>query len=188
MGCRPRQGRPSGASSTGFGWPPASTAPVSAAHRERWRGRRARASLMHYTAGADAGRPAVLLVPSLINRSYIWDLRHGDSFVERLLGAGYDVLCLDWAYPTPATRTTPCRPMSTTTWWPRSPRCVGGARRRRSSSATASAASSRCCGRHRPEEQPRALITMAAPTDWDDVGPLSWLTRQAPHRARGRAR
>ena len=51
---------------------------------------------MHYTAGADAGRPAILLVPSLINRAYIWDLRHGDSFVERLLAAGYDVLCLDW--------------------------------------------------------------------------------------------
>ena len=44
-----------------------------------------RASLMQYTAGADAGRPAILLVPSLINRSYIWDLRHGDSFVEHLL-------------------------------------------------------------------------------------------------------
>src|ERR1700756_5831902 len=58
-----------------------------------------RASLMHYTAGADAGRPAILLVPSLINRSYIWDLRHGDSFVEHLLDAGYDVLCLDWGEP-----------------------------------------------------------------------------------------
>ena len=54
---------------------------------------------MHYTAGADAGRPPILLVPSLINRSYIWDLRHGDSFVEHLLGAGYDVLCLDWGQP-----------------------------------------------------------------------------------------
>ena len=60
---------------------------------------RGRASLMHYTAGADAGRPPILLVPSLINRSYIWDLRHGDSFVEHLLDAGYDVLCLDWGIP-----------------------------------------------------------------------------------------
>jgi polyhydroxyalkanoate synthase len=28
------------------------------------------------------------------------------------------------------------------------------------------------------EQQPPALITLAAPTNWDEVGPLSWLTRQ----------
>jgi polyhydroxyalkanoate synthase subunit PhaC len=139
---------------------------------------RGRASLMHYTAGADAGRPAILLVPSLINRSYIWDLRHGDSFVEHLLGAGYDVLCLDWGLPDArdahntmstyiddymmaavAAATRRCASVPIVIG-----HCFGGL------IAMLWAAST--------EQQPPALITLAAPTNWDEVGPLSWLTRQ----------
>jgi polyhydroxyalkanoate synthase subunit PhaC len=139
---------------------------------------RGRASLMHYTAGADAGRPAILLVPSLINRSYIWDLRHGDSFVEHLLGAGYDVLCLDWGLPDArdahntmstyiddymmaavAATTRRCASVPIVIG-----HCFGGL------IAMLWAAST--------EQQPPALITLAAPTNWDEVGPLSWLTRQ----------
>ena len=139
---------------------------------------RGRASLMHYTAGADADRPAILLVPSLINRSYIWDLRHGDSFVEHLLGAGYDVLCLDWGQPDArdanntmstyiddymmaavAAATRRCASVPIVIG-----HCFGGL------IALLWAAST--------EQQPPALITLAAPTNWDEVGPLSWLTRQ----------
>jgi len=139
---------------------------------------RGRASLMHYTAGADAGRPAILLVPSLINRSHIWDLRHGDSFVEHLLGAGYDVLCLDWGEPDArdaqntmstyvddymmaavAAATRRCGSVPIVIG-----HCFGGLM------ALLWAASA--------EQQPPALITLAAPTNWDEVGPLSWLTRQ----------
>ena len=139
---------------------------------------RGRASLMHYTAGADAGRPAILLVPSLINRSYIWDLRHGDSFVEHLLGAGYDVLCLDWGLPDArdahntmstyvddymmaavAAATRRCASVPIVIG-----HCFGGL------IALLWAAST--------EQQPPALITLAAPTNWDEVGPLSWITRQ----------
>jgi len=58
--------------------------------------RKDRATLRRYRAGAVAGRPPVLLVPSLINRSHIWDLRPGDSFVEGLLARGYDVFLVDW--------------------------------------------------------------------------------------------
>jgi polyhydroxyalkanoate synthase subunit PhaC len=139
---------------------------------------RGRASLMHYTAGADAGRPAILLVPSLINRSHIWDLRHGESFVEHLLGAGYDVLCLDWGQPDArdahntmstyvddymvaavAAATRRCGSVPIVIG-----HCFGGLM------ALLWAAST--------EQQPPALITLAAPTNWDEVGPLSWLTRQ----------
>jgi polyhydroxyalkanoate synthase subunit PhaC len=139
---------------------------------------RGRASLMHYTAGADAGHPAILLVPSLINRSYIWDLRHGDSFVEHLLAAGYDVLCLDWGQPDArdahntmstyvddymmaavAAATRRCASVPIVIG-----HCFGGLM------AVLWAAST--------EQQPPALITLAAPTNWDEVGPLSWLTRQ----------
>ena len=41
----------------------------------------------------------ILLVPSLINRWYVLDLRPGASLVEALVGAGFDVWCLDWGVP-----------------------------------------------------------------------------------------
>jgi polyhydroxyalkanoate synthase len=47
---------------------------------------------------AARGKP-FLLVPSLINRWYVLDLRPGASLVEALVGAGYDVWCLDWGAP-----------------------------------------------------------------------------------------
>src|SRR5881396_399223 len=58
---------------------------------------RDKVTLRHYI-GVAGGRP-VLLVPSLINRSHIWDLRPGDSFVEGLQAAGYDVFLVDWGVP-----------------------------------------------------------------------------------------
>jgi polyhydroxyalkanoate synthase len=48
--------------------------------------------------GAANGTP-LLLVPSLINRWYVLDLRPGASVVEALVGAGFDVWCLDWGVP-----------------------------------------------------------------------------------------
>ncbi|HWM88519.1 MAG TPA: alpha/beta fold hydrolase [Kofleriaceae bacterium] len=47
-------------------------------------------------AEAESGRPAVLIVPSLINRWYVVDLRPGASLVAGLLERGLDVYCLDW--------------------------------------------------------------------------------------------
>jgi polyhydroxyalkanoate synthase subunit PhaC len=44
-------------------------------------------------------RTPLLLVPSLINRWYVLDLRPGASLVEALVGAGFDVWCLDWGAP-----------------------------------------------------------------------------------------
>jgi polyhydroxyalkanoate synthase subunit PhaC len=41
----------------------------------------------------------ILLVPSLINRWYVLDLRPGASLVEALAGAGFDVWLLDWGVP-----------------------------------------------------------------------------------------
>lgn len=41
----------------------------------------------------------VLLVFALINRPEIFDLRPGHSFVEHLLGEGFDVYLLDWGVP-----------------------------------------------------------------------------------------
>ena len=36
-----------------------------------------------------------------MNRPYIFDLRPGHSFVEYLVGQGYDVYLLDWGVPGP---------------------------------------------------------------------------------------
>ena len=43
--------------------------------------------------------PPVLLIMSLVSKSYIFDLRPGSSFVEVLLGKGLDVFMLDWGIP-----------------------------------------------------------------------------------------
>ena len=41
----------------------------------------------------------LLLVFALINRPEIFDLRPGSSFVEYLIGEGFDVFLVDWGYP-----------------------------------------------------------------------------------------
>lgn len=41
-------------------------------------------------------RRPLLLVPSMINRWYVLDLRAGASVVEALVKAGFDVWCIDW--------------------------------------------------------------------------------------------
>jgi polyhydroxyalkanoate synthase len=50
-------------------------------------------------AGGAGGTRPLLLVPSLINRWYVLDLRPGASLVESLTAAGLDVFCLDWGVP-----------------------------------------------------------------------------------------
>jgi polyhydroxyalkanoate synthase len=47
---------------------------------------------------AEAGMP-LLLVPSMINRWYVLDLRRGASMAESLTRAGLDTFCLDWGIP-----------------------------------------------------------------------------------------
>ena len=43
--------------------------------------------------------PVVLLVPSLINRWYVLDLREGHSVVEACIDAGFDTYALNWGEP-----------------------------------------------------------------------------------------
>ncbi len=50
------------------------------------------------TAPASPATP-LLLVPSMINRWYVLDLRPGASLVEALVDAGIDTWCLDWGVP-----------------------------------------------------------------------------------------
>ncbi|HEY8873964.1 MAG TPA: alpha/beta fold hydrolase [Stellaceae bacterium] len=66
----------------------------------RWRHGAAR--LLDY--GKDSGGPAVVIVPSLINRHYIVDLLRERSFVRHLAREGLRPLVLDWGEPGPAER------------------------------------------------------------------------------------
>jgi len=64
------------------------------------------ARLLHFrgTAASATKSAPILLVPSLINRWYVLDLRPGASLVEALVGAGFDVWLLDWGVPEPEDR------------------------------------------------------------------------------------
>ncbi|MBE7479044.1 MAG: alpha/beta fold hydrolase [Polyangiaceae bacterium] len=58
------------------------------------------ATLYRFRASeVSSGRAPVLLVPSLINRWYVLDLRPGASLARALVDAGFDVYCLDWGVP-----------------------------------------------------------------------------------------
>ena len=61
------------------------------------------AKLYRFIGPRTIARP-ILLVPSLINRWYVLDLRPGASLVEALVGAGFDVWLLDWGVPQPEDR------------------------------------------------------------------------------------
>jgi len=56
-------------------------------------------AVLYHFLGTRRAKTPLLLVPSLINRWYVLDLRPGASLVEALVGAGFDVWCLDWGEP-----------------------------------------------------------------------------------------
>ena len=59
-----------------------------------------KAKLYHYAPLLENRFPVpLLLVYALINRPYILDLIPGNSFVEYLVGQGFDVYLLDWGIP-----------------------------------------------------------------------------------------
>jgi polyhydroxyalkanoate synthase len=60
---------------------------------------RGRTQLWHYRSDDVRHSPPLLIVFSMISRSYILDLTPGNSFVEQLLAAGFDVYLLDWGEP-----------------------------------------------------------------------------------------
>jgi polyhydroxyalkanoate synthase len=55
-------------------------------------------SLYFYPGKQEQNKP-LLLIYSLINRPYIFDLRPGRSMIEYLCNNGFDVYLIDWGYP-----------------------------------------------------------------------------------------
>jgi polyhydroxyalkanoate synthase len=66
-------------------------------HDVVWRSGRWR--LLHYRPETVRYSPPLLLVFSLANRAYVFDMAPGNSFVERLNAEGIDVYLLDWGIP-----------------------------------------------------------------------------------------
>jgi polyhydroxyalkanoate synthase len=56
-------------------------------------------TLYRYRSSERSHAVPILLVFALINRPEIFDLRPGGSFVEYLLGEGFDVFLVDWGVP-----------------------------------------------------------------------------------------
>ncbi|MDP9408025.1 MAG: alpha/beta fold hydrolase [Actinomycetota bacterium] len=61
--------------------------------------RRDKVELWRYDSDDVRYRPPLLIVMSLISRSYILDLMPGNSLIEQLRDAGFDVYLLDWGIP-----------------------------------------------------------------------------------------
>jgi len=61
--------------------------------------KRDKAELWHYRSTSAHVRPPVVIVTSLISRSYILDLLPGSSSVEFLRDAGFDTFLIDWGVP-----------------------------------------------------------------------------------------
>jgi poly[(R)-3-hydroxyalkanoate] polymerase subunit PhaC len=61
--------------------------------------KRGKTELWRYTGGTVRYGPPVVIVHSLVSRSYILDLRPGNSLVEYLVNSGLDVFMLDWGVP-----------------------------------------------------------------------------------------
>jgi polyhydroxyalkanoate synthase len=57
---------------------------------------RGHAQLWRYRSDRVALEPPLMIVFSLVSKSYVLDLHPGNSFVEHLLSAGFDVFLLDW--------------------------------------------------------------------------------------------
>ncbi|HTT53364.1 MAG TPA: alpha/beta fold hydrolase [Streptosporangiaceae bacterium] len=61
--------------------------------------RRGKVELWRYRSNQRRWRPPVLIVYSLVSRSYVLDLSPDNTFVGRLLDAGLDVFLIDWGVP-----------------------------------------------------------------------------------------
>lgn len=60
---------------------------------------RGKAQLWRYTSDRRERRPPLVIVFSILGRSYVLDLLPGHSFVETMLGNGLDVFLLDFGIP-----------------------------------------------------------------------------------------
>jgi poly[(R)-3-hydroxyalkanoate] polymerase subunit PhaC len=121
------------------------------------------------TAPRAAARRPVLLVPSLINRWYVLDLRAGSSVAEALVNAGLDVFCLDWGAPEDEDRHLD---------WDEVVERVGRMLRRtiRAAGTPSAGVVGYCIGGTLAPESVAALVNLAGPIDFSHAGFLGHMT------------
>jgi polyhydroxyalkanoate synthase len=136
---------------------------------------RDKVTLYRYGSDRSRQRPPLLLVMSLVSKSYIFDLRPGASFVEVLLDHGLDVFMLDWGVPDALeagnTFETYCDD-----YLPRAVRAVIDV-----SGADDVSVLGYCLGgvltllhvAGHPEDPVRSLVVVATPTDFHEIGPMA---------------
>jgi polyhydroxyalkanoate synthase len=135
--------------------------------------------LWRYESDTRTISPPVLLIPSLINRSYIFDLYPGNSFVERLIEAGMDVFAVDWGEAQPADATNTLETYVDGYL----PSVIDATRE--ASGASDVTAVGYCLGgllvllyaAGRRQSGMRNLITLATPIDFDEMGLLVAMVR-----------
>ena len=136
--------------------------------------------LWRYRNGAVRYGPPVVIVHSLVSRSYILDLRPGNSLVEYLTGAGLDVFMLDWGVPDELDADNDLERY--VDWY--IPRALAAVRRETGQSEVTLAGY--CLGgvmaalyAAAHEDAPvRNLILMATPLDFDEMGAMVALLRE----------
>jgi len=142
--------------------------------------RRDRAELWRYRSATPIRyQPPVVIVHSLVSRSYILDLRPGSSAVEFLLGRGHDVYMLDWGV---ADERDAANTLATYVD-EYLPRAVAAARRE--SDADEVTLAGYCLGgtfaslySAGPDAPVRNLILMASPVDYSAMGAMIAAVRE----------
>jgi polyhydroxyalkanoate synthase len=152
-------------------------APVGLTPKELiWRKNKAR--LYRYTRSEPAiHRTPVFLVLPLINRAYILDLRPGASFVEYLLGQGFDVFLIDWGTPGDEDRGLDLTTL-VTRYLPRAAKAiqrVSGRDRMTVLGYCIGGALATCFAALHPELT-RNLVLLTAPLDFADAGQFGRMT------------
>jgi polyhydroxyalkanoate synthase subunit PhaC len=132
------------------------------------------AELWRYRNGTVRYGPPVIIVHSLVSRSYILDLRPGNSLVEFLTNAGLDVYMLDWGVPDELDADNDLERY--VDWY--LPRAVAAARRESGSGEVTLVGY--CLGgvmaalyaAAHEDAGVRNLVLMATPLDFSEMGPM----------------
>jgi polyhydroxyalkanoate synthase len=142
--------------------------------------KRGKAELWRYAGGDRRFGPPVVIVHSLVSRSYILDLRPGSSLVEYMTGAGLDVFMLDWGVPDELDAENDLERY--VDWY--MPRALAAARRVSGHDEVTLAGY--CLGgvmaalyaAGSPSANVRNLILMATPVDFSEMGAMVALLRE----------
>jgi polyhydroxyalkanoate synthase len=154
--------------------------PVVAQTPKRTLWRSGKAELWHYSSPDVSVRPPVLIVPSLVSKSYILDLQPHNSFVNALGRAGLDVFLLDWGIPDSAEASNTLETYVDDLLPPAIAALLAA------KEAKAVTIIGHCFGgvialllaAAHPEIPIRGLVTMATPADYDKLGAIVSLMRE----------